>query len=41
MSWKCDKCGKIFEHEDIPEKCPECNSEAETFSLVDRKEEKK
>ena len=39
MSWKCDKCGKIFEHEDIPEKCPECNSEAGTFSLVDKKKE--
>jgi rubrerythrin len=41
MSWKCDKCGKIFEHEDIPEKCPECNSEVGTFSLVDKKIEKK
>ncbi|MCJ7647289.1 MAG: hydrogenase maturation nickel metallochaperone HypA [Candidatus Lokiarchaeota archaeon] len=36
MSWKCDKCEKTFENEDIPEKCPECNSEDGTFSLVDK-----
>ncbi|MHA1192275.1 MAG: rubredoxin-like domain-containing protein [Promethearchaeota archaeon] len=40
MSWKCDKCGKTFEIEDIPEKCPECNSDDGTFSLVDKKSEK-
>jgi len=39
MSWKCDKCGKTFENEDIPKKCPECNSEDGTFSLVDKKME--
>ena len=39
MSWKCDKCGKTFEHEEIPENCPECNSEDGTFSLVYRKSE--
>jgi len=38
--WKCDKCGKTFEYEDIPENCPLCNSEDATFSLIDKKSEK-
>lgn len=38
MSWKCDKCGYIFELDDIPEDCPECGEDEGTFSLIDTKE---
>jgi rubrerythrin len=41
MSWKCDKCGKTFDYGDIPKKCPKCNSENGTFSLIDKKSQKK
>jgi rubrerythrin len=36
MSWKCDTCGATFDNEDIPEKCPRCENEEGTFSLVDK-----
>jgi rubrerythrin len=35
MVWKCDKCGAKFDLEDIPEKCPECGAEDDTFSLLE------
>jgi rubrerythrin len=37
MSWKCDECGAIFDLDEIPEKCPECDTKDGTFSLVEQK----
>jgi len=37
MPWKCDKCGATFDMEDIPKKCPECEAEDGTFSLIEKK----
>lgn len=33
--WKCDKCGYEFVLDDIPEKCPKCDCDDRTFSLVE------
>ena len=38
MSWKCDKCGFLFNEDDIPEKCPQCGTDNGTFSLVETPE---
>jgi len=35
LRWKCDKCGAVFDLDDIPEKCPECGAEDGTFSMID------
>ena len=35
MKWKCDKCGEIFDLDDIPEKYPKCGTEDDTFSMMD------
>lgn len=35
MKWKCDKCVDFFDLYDIPEECPRCGAEDDTFSLVD------
>ena len=36
MSWKCDECGATFDLDNIPEKCPECDADDGTFSLVEQ-----
>ena len=38
MKWKCDKCEETFELDDIPEICPKCGADDDTFSLINDRE---